>query len=241
MILEESILFTGGSGLLGSEMKKLLPKGYFPSHNEFDIKNYVQIRDYLKNKEISQIIHAAAITSPPIVDKSPIEAIETNIIGTANIVKLASENDLKLVYISTDYVFRGNKGNYIEEEEVFPANKYAWSKLGGECAVKMYNNSLIIRTSFGPNKFPYEKAFVDQWTSRESVSVIAKKIKSLLDKDIKGVIHIGGSRRTVFEYARSLDSSKEIGKLSIKEVKFNVPEDTSLDCSKYNKLIEDKK
>lgn len=239
MILEEEILFTGGSGLLGKEMKNLIPKSYFPSHEEFDIKNYSQMEEYVKDKKIRLLIHAAAITSPPRVDKSPLEALETNIIGTSNVVKLCSKNNFKLIYISTDYVFKGDKGNYKEEDEVLPINKYAWSKLGGECAVRMYDNSLIIRTSFGPNEFPFPKAFIDQYTTREKVSIIAKKITSLLDKEIFGVIHLGGLRRTVFEYAKNLNPSKEIGELSIKDVPFKIPKDTSLDSTKYHKLMEE--
>ena len=50
MILENRILFTGGSGLLGGEIKKLIPNAYFPSHQEFDIENYSQIKEYLKGK-----------------------------------------------------------------------------------------------------------------------------------------------------------------------------------------------
>jgi len=105
--------------------------------------------------------------------------------------------------------------------------------------VRMYDKSLIIRTTFGPNVFPYPKAFVDQWTSRESVSVIAKKIAKLLDKDITGAIHIGGKRKTVYEYAKSLDAAKNIGEISITDVNFAVPRDTSLSCEKYNEIIRE--
>jgi hypothetical protein len=85
--------------------------------------------------------------------------------------------------------------------------------------------------------FPYEKAFVDQWTSRESVSVIVRKINALVDKDITGVVHVGGPRRTVYEYAKSVSSAKEIGRLSIHDVNFAVPVDTSLNCEKYNRIV----
>ena len=101
----------------------------------------------------------------------------------------------------------------------------------------MYDKSLIIRTTFGPNVFPYEKAFVDQWTSRESVSVIAEMISKLVEKDITGVVHVGGMRKTVFEFAKSLDATKDIGELSINDVAFDVPVDTSLNCDKYNESI----
>jgi dTDP-4-dehydrorhamnose reductase len=238
MIDQEKIIFTGGSGLLGSEFKKNLPEINYPSSKDFNILNYEQMEDFIQKGDYNLIIHAAAFTSPPKVDQDPLKALETNIIGTVNITKLCMKHKLKLIYISTDYVFKGDQGNYKEDDPVYPVNKYAWSKLGGECAVRLYDNSLIIRTTFGPNIFPYERAFIDQWTSRESVSVIAKKIIKLLDKELTGVIHIGGERKTVFDYARSLDESREIKPISIKEVNFIIPKDTSLNCEKYLNLIE---
>ncbi|MFX1259518.1 MAG: SDR family oxidoreductase [Promethearchaeota archaeon] len=239
MIEQSKILFTGGSGLLGNEFKKLLPNIHYPSSSEFNVLNYEQMNDYIKNLDINLLIHAAAFTSPPRIDKDPVKAIDVNIIGTSNVVKLCKKNSIKLIYLSTDYVFKGDKGNYKEEDAVLPINKYAWSKLGGECAVRLYDNSIIIRTSFGPNEFPFPKAFIDQWTSRESVKQIAKKIAALLRVEFIGIVHIGGKRKTVFEFAKELDKDKEILELKRNEVDFNVPTDTSLDCSKYNKLMEE--
>lgn len=232
------IIFTGGSGLLGSEFRKILPDIKYPFSKEFNVTNYSQMKQYVESNGCDLVIHAAAMTSPPIVDKEPLKALEINIVGTSNVVKLCMEFDVRLIYISTDYVFRGDKGDYKEDDSVFPVNKYAWSKLGGECVVRMYDKSLIVRTTFGPDVFPYQKAFVDQWTSRESASVIAEKINKLIDKNITGVIHVGGKRKTVFEYAKSLDETRDIGKLSVNDVPFSVPVDTSLNCDKYNELIE---
>jgi dTDP-4-dehydrorhamnose reductase len=233
------IIFTGGSGLLGSEFRKIRPDINYPSSKEFNVTNYEQMKKYVESYGCDLIIHAAAFTSPPLIEKDPLKALEVNIVGTANVVKLCMEFGIRLIYISTDYVFKGDKGNYKETDSVYPVNKYAWSKLGGECAARMYDKSLIIRTTFGPNVFPYQKAFVDQWTSRESVSVIAKKIAKLLNKDICGVIHVGGKRKTVYEYAKSLDTAREIGKLSVNDVGFTVPKDTSLSCEKYNEIIRE--
>ena len=237
MIDRSRILFTGGSGLLGSEFRKILPDIHYPSRKEFDVTNCGQMQHYLEMHPCDVIIHAAAFISPPAIDKDPSKAIEVNIIGTSNVVRLCMQHGARLIYVSTDYVFKGDKGNYAETDPVYPVNKYAWSKLGGECAAAMYDKSLIVRTTFGPNVFPFEKAFVDQWTSRESVAAIAEKISKLVDKDVTGVIHVGGRRRTVFEYAKSLDATRHVGELSIRDVPFAVPVDTSLNCDKYNKLI----
>ena len=230
------VIFTGGSGLLGTAMKKLRPEFLYPTHDEFDVTDFDLMAQYIEYLPCVHIVHAASFISPPKIEANPIKAIEINIIGTSNVVKLCAEYNLKFTYISTDYVFSGEKGNYKETDDVNPTNKYAWSKLGGECAARLYDKSLIIRTSFGPDIFPYDKAFGDQWTSRESVSEISKKISSLIDKDIYGVVHVGGERRTVLEYARSLSSDKVIGEISIKDRPFKTPVDASLNTDYFKSL-----
>ena len=238
MSSDPKILFTGGSGLLGSEIRSHLPDALYPSSAEFDVSNLEQMEAWASSHEFDQVVHAAAFTSPPRIDEDPIRAIDANIIGTANVVKLCATRSLRLIYISTDYVFKGDKGSYREDDPVNPVNKYAWSKLGGECAARLYDKALIVRTSFGPNEFPYPKAFVDQWTSRESVAVLAEKIAKLTRIEATGTLHVGGKRRSVMEYAQGLDPSKEIKELSINEVSFDVPVDTSLDCGRYDELID---
>ena len=230
-------IFTGGSGLLGSEFRKLRSDVLYPGHTEFDVTNFGQMDEYVRMHGCGLVIHAAAFTSPPAVDKDPLKAAEVNILGTVNVVRLCARYGARLIYISTDYVFEGDRGNYVETDPVNPVNKYAWSKLGGECAVRMYDKALIVRTTFGPNRFPYERAFADQWTSREPVSVFALKLAGLVDKDISGVLHVGGSRRTVLEYAQSLDPARTIGGISVNDVSFKVPVDTSLKCERHHHLV----
>jgi dTDP-4-dehydrorhamnose reductase len=231
------VLFTGGTGLLGRHMMPLIAQALFPSHTEFDITDPSGMAAYLSGKTVSTILHAAAFTSPPKINADPKLALDVNIVGTANLVRICMERNIKLLYISTDYVFKGDGGMYREDDPVLPANKYAWSKLGGECAVRMYDNALIIRTSFGDTVFPYEKAFVDQWTSRLRVDVLAKKLIKLLDSDLTGTIHVGGKRQTVMDYAKSISPNKAIGNLTLKEVTFAAPRDTSLDTSQYDSKI----
>lgn len=234
--MQKTIIFTGGSGLLGSEFRALRSDVLYPSSSEFNVTNYPQMEAYAAKHGCDVIVHAAAFISPPMVEKNPEKAVDANIIGTSNVVKLCMKHNARLVYVSTDYVFAGDKGNYVESDPVQPVNKYAWSKLGGECAARMYDKALIVRTSFGPNKFPYEKAFVDQWTSREPVATFARKLAGLIDTDVTGVLHVGGARKTIYEYARGLDPAKSIGQLSIKDVAFRVPVDTSLNTDRYNNV-----
>ena len=237
MIDYSTVLFTGGSGLLGRHMQRLIPQALFPGHAEFDITDPFNVVAYLDGKIVSTIFHAAAFTSPPKINENPKVALDVNIIGTANLVRVCIDRNIKLLYVSTDYVFKGDSGMYKEDDPVLPANKYAWSKLAGECAVRMHDNSLIIRTSFGDTPFPYEKAFVDQWTSRLRVDVLAKKLVKLLESDLTGIIHVGGKRQTVMDYAKSVSPDKAIGNLSLNDVTFVAPKDTSLDTSRYDSKI----
>ncbi len=231
------LLVTGGSGLLGRSLRQVAPESRYPSSSDFDVTNPAQMEVYLDAWPVDVVLHAAAFTSPPKIDQSPDRALAVNVIGTANVVRSCMSRRIRLVYVSTDYVFLGDRGNYCEEDAVHPVNKYAWSKLGGECAVRMYDSALIIRTSFGPDEFPYPKAFVDQWTSRQRVSAAARDILAAVRSQLTGVLHIGGPRRSVHEYATSLDPSKEIGRLSIKDVPFAVPVDTSLDTSRFHRDV----
>jgi dTDP-4-dehydrorhamnose reductase len=231
---------TGGSGLLGTAFRRILPEALYPSSTELDVRSIGSVEAFLGGQAIRTIVHAAAFTSPPKIDQDPARAIATNIAGSANLAAWCLAQGAVLVYISTDYVFKGDKGHYREDDPVFPVNKYAWSKLGGECAVRMLPEHLIIRTSFGPDVFPYPKAFVDQWTSRQSVSVAAAQMVALIESGARGTVHVGGPRRTVMEYARSLDPSRAIEPLSLKDVTFAAPVDTSLDTTRYRQLVKHK-
>jgi dTDP-4-dehydrorhamnose reductase len=209
-----------------------------PAHSEFDLENGAQMAAYLQNAEIDAVLHGAAATSPPTVEKNPVQAMRVNIAGTAELAALCHEAGLRLVYVSTDYIFKGDRGQYREDDELLPQNAYAWSKLGGESAVHMATDSLIIRTSFSPAKFPFPKAFVDQYTSRDSVEVIAPIILDLtLRPEITGIVHVGTARKSVKDLALLLGRS-DVADLRRDEVDFPVPYDTSLDLSRLKSLRE---
>ena len=92
-------------------------------------------------------------------EKNISKSIDLNIVGTANITKVCKKNNIKLIYFSTGYVYEGTKGNYSEDDPVKPFNNYAISKLGGECAVAMYKNSLILRITMTEKPFLHKKAY----------------------------------------------------------------------------------
>lgn len=237
------MLVTGGSGKLGSELKKIYPDALYPTRDELDMTSVSSLYTYFCVNKPDIIIHCAAFTSPPVCENRPFYALEVNIVGTAHLVGYASMLNAKLVYISTEYVFSGREGLYSEIDPVLPQNRYAWTKLGGECCVRMLpkDKQLIVRCAFGPKPFPYDKAPTDQYTSRETVDIIAKQLSTLIDKDACGVYHIGGWRKSVYEYAIATSPEKDIAKCSRLDFSFTVPKDASLDTSKYRKLVEEER
>jgi dTDP-4-dehydrorhamnose reductase len=232
------ILASGGSGLLGKTLKNLDKSIIFPSRIEMDVFNINQIKQQLKIHNPDLFLHLAAFTDNRKLEKNPTEAIKTNIIGTANVALACLEQNIRLVYISTDYVYSGRKGLYKEDDELLPINKYAWSKLGGECAVKQYDNSLIIRTSIGPSLFPYDQAFVDMWTSKDTVEVLAPMILKATKSHVIGILNLGTSRKNMFEYAKK--SNSNVNEATRNEFGDSSDFDTSLDLSKYESCFDTK-
>jgi len=231
------VLVTGGSGLLGTELKAQRSEWYYPARSILDVTNFDKAKKEIVMHKPDKVLHCAALTSPPVCDQNKDAAIQVNKVGTENLVKICSAYDIPLIYISTDYVFDGLKegGMYKENDLPHPVNFYAVTKRLGEVAVENYPNGLIIRTSFcSKDKWPYPGAFIDKFTSFDTVDVIAKEIIKAVRKDILGLIHIGTTRKSFYDLAKRL--SPEVKEMSIQDVQFNVPPDTSLDSSKWRGL-----
>ena len=227
-------MITGGSGLLGTELLKLRPDLLAPTRAELDVSDSTAVTDWVAENRPDIIIHAAAATNNREIEADPSEAVATNVGGSANIAQACQGSRIRLVYLSTDYVYRGDKGNYSEEDEVHPANVYAETKLAGELAVRTVPNHLIIRTSFGSSKFAYPGAFTDKWSSKEYVDIIAPQILEAALSPLTGVVNIGGPRRTLYEYAA--ERNPDVTKLTIGESEFDTPTDTSLNLDRWMKF-----
>ena len=203
LLNNKRIVITGGTGRFGLELKKTKNKYkiFFPSKKKLNILKKKSKFNYLKSKKPKYLIHLAGLSRPMNIHKKFIKkSIDLNIIGTANITKICSDLGIKLIYFSTSYVYPGIKGNYNENSSLLPNNNYAWSKLGGECAVQMYNNSLILRVCMTEKPFVHKKAFADFITNFIFHEDVAKYIFKLIDK--KGVINVGGKIQSVYNFAK---------------------------------------
>ena len=201
-----------------------------------DVRSMTSIALWVENNRPDIIIHTAALTRPmSIHDKKPIESLHTNVIGTANVVGICMMMGIKMVYISTDFVYPGIKGDYKEEDPLLPVNKYAWSKLGGECAVKLHNDHLILRVAMCSKPFPHKAAIADSKKSLIYDDDVADIILMLLDKN--GTINIGGKSSSIYEFAKK--ENPEVGKIYLEDIKEIMPKDTSMNLDKMKELLNE--
>ena len=169
-------------------------------------------------------------------DDDIVKSIDLNIIGTCNLVKACSLLNIKIIYFSTCYVYSGLKGDYKEQDPLLPSNNYAWSKLAGESAVKLYKNSLILRISMTEKPFVHKSAFKDFITNFIFHDEVAKFLPKLFK--YKGIINVGGPSQSAYEFAKKYNPNiKGVlkKKMKIKENKLNF----SMNIKKLKRIISD--
>ena len=221
----EKILVTGSKGMLGCDLCPILKKeGYKVIETDIDnldITNFEITEKMLVKHNPNIIIHLAAYTD---VDKAE-DNIETarkiNFEGTKNLAKICSKLDIKLIYISTDYVFDGLKNSpYEPQDSPNPINNYGLTKLGGENAIKKYcKNYIIARTSWLYGI--YGKNFVEtmlKLSNKENLKVVndqtgcptwTKDLSNALIKLIKenkiGIFHVCSCGQTTwYNFAKEI-------------------------------------
>jgi len=207
MVGKDTILVTGGFGKLGTELVPILSQTssavLVPKHAELDVKNTQAIIDFCKKNSITQILHLAAISDQKWADQHKPESYETNVIGTRNVANAAKILNIKITYISTDYIFDGIVGGYKEEDAPKPANWYGFTKYAGELEVQNSGAEYcIIRTSFRPKTWAFPTAFTNVITSADYVDVIAKEISYCIQSKLTGIIHIGTPKKSFHDLAK---------------------------------------
>jgi dTDP-4-dehydrorhamnose reductase len=243
------VLISGSRGKLAThlvEQGRETEYAVIPLDREnMDITDRRSIAVALDEHKPDIFIHAAAYTRPMSKhQKNADTSIETNIIGTANTVLECMSRGIKLVYISTDYVYPGSKGEYSEDEPLSPyignndgVTKYGWSKLGGECAVKMYDGSLILRVCMCNYPFPHAKAVIDIKKSLMYDYEAAGVILQLLGE--RGTINVGGPSQSVYNFVKQ--TNPKIDKLSRKDIgDVLIAPDTSMNTSKMKSILRGK-
>ena len=181
-----NILVTGANGQLGSELKDFELKYpqfnfYFTNSQELDITNHSLVRSFIIENKIEIIVNCAAYTA---VDKAETEHVlcnEINHLAVANFAQIAKEQNIKLVQISTDYVFDGESYKpYLESDSTNPQSVYGTTKLAGEIAIQNIapQNSIIIRTSWVYSSYGnnFVKTMLRLGREREELSIIVDQV-----------------------------------------------------------------
>ena len=217
----KKILVTGGDGRFANELKKIKTNLNFVFLNKkkLDICNLNSIIRAIKKYKPKIVLHLAGLSRPmDIHEKDIFESINLNIIGTANLVAVCSKLKIKIVYFSTSYIYPGIKGNYNEKDPLLPWNNYGWSKLGGECAVQMYENSLILRVCMTQKPFVHKKAYSNVKSNFIYHEDLAKIFLKLVNK--KGIYNIGGKSQSIYNFAKKTNENVK-KKISIGEFPLN--------------------
>ena len=240
-----TILLSGGGGEFAKQFIKSNKASNIiaPRKKEMNITNPPDIDKFINKHSPNIFLHAAAYTRPMKKHQdNPEVSINTNIIGTCNIALACIKYGIKLIYISTDYVYPGTRGNYNEESPLSPFiggddgnTKYGWSKLGGECAVRMHNDYLILRVCMCNKPFPHDKGVIDVKKSLIYNSEAAEITHKLLNKT--GVINVGGEAQSAYDFAKK--DNPNLQKISRKDIEdVNIAPDTSMDISRLKNIIQ---
>lgn len=199
----KKIIITGSNSRFAKSLKKqFIGKNiFYTDRKKLNILDINSIEKNFREFKPKILIHIAGLSRPMnIHDKNINESIDKNIIGTCNIVKVCKKYSVKLIYFSTNYVYPGTKGNYKETDPLLPINNYAWSKLGGECAVQMYKNSLILRVSMTEKPFVHKEAYANVKSNFMYYEKASKMLFKIINK--KGVFNFGGKSQTVYNFIK---------------------------------------
>jgi dTDP-4-dehydrorhamnose reductase len=270
------LLITGSSGMLGSNLIYELGSNYelygidnSTANPELQKQFQIDMRDSAKLGEVFSVIrpdfvvHCAALTDVDMCEDNYVSARETNALATKHLVSLVG-SETRFIYISTDSVFDGKRGNYSETDLPCPLNNYAKTKLEGEWFVEQgLSNYVIIRTNlYGWNRvkgrafaeWVYQsleqkkciKMFTDVIFSPISVYTLSSYIEKLLNLDFVGRLNIG-TKDPISKYDFGVKLAKLFGldaslitPVSVETFNFKAPrpKNTSLAVSIAEKILD---
>jgi dTDP-4-dehydrorhamnose reductase len=272
------LLITGASGLFGSKLAKTaFDKGIevYAGYNTgspscgvpvfFDVCDKIQVEQAFAAVKPDVVVHAASLTD---VDKCEINrelAWKINVEGTKNVAESVERNGVFLVFISTDYVFSGEKSCYKETDKTGPINYYGLTKLKAEEAVQQIvpgccvaRSSVIYGASPASGKINFalwllnklksgEKLQIvtNQWVSPTFNTSLANMVLDIVEQRLGGIFHLSGASR-VSRYDFALKVAEVFGLKTeliepVESSSFNWPAkrpmDSSLDVSKAQRLL----
>ncbi|MBC8095192.1 MAG: SDR family oxidoreductase [Akkermansiaceae bacterium] len=257
---------TGAAGLIGNHLiqnaSEFAPgwRSRALTRADFDLTDFAAVRRAFRDDPPQLVIHCAALSQSPACQKNPALAKKLNVDVTARLAELAA--DIPFVFFSTDLVFDGRKGNYIESDQVNPLSLYAETKVAAEAIVLANPRHTVIRTSLNGGTSPSGdrgfneqlrrsfasgqtlKLFSDEYRSPISATETARAVWELAAQNRTGLYHIAGSERLSRWQIGQLIAARwpelhprlEASSLADYQGAPRSP-DTSLDCEKAQKFL----
>jgi dTDP-4-dehydrorhamnose reductase len=269
------IIATGSSGLLGITLVNVLKGNHEvigidkiastnqPSVLALDITRKHDTVEAIVKLHPSVLVHTAAETNVDLCETNQEHARRINVEGTANVAEGCAKVGAKMIFISTDYVFDGTKGQYSEIDQPNPISFYGFSKLEAEhIATSKLSNALIMRSSvlygWHPSKLNFAtwvikglrehqtlRVVKDHMNSPTLVDNLANAIRLAIARNSEGLLHVAGSERiSRFDFARRIAKTFNLEESLLVPVKMSDlnwvarrPEDSSLDVIKAEKEL----
>ncbi len=188
----------GSSGVLGTELVKYLNTK--PEHTVIPLKrtdfDIVSAKTTPILENIDYVIHTAGFVDTFGCENHPDKAMDVNVKGTINVVNFTNNLNAKLIYISSEYVFSGETGNYTIHDRLNPINVYGKTKAASEYIVSICKKYQIIRCPFF--RKIHDAAFTDQICNRYFVTELPEKIINNILYNSENIVHITGEIDTVY-------------------------------------------
>lgn len=233
MDLNKKILVLG-NGILGKEISKQTGWDNISREKDgFDITDPSLLEEMFLDK-YDVIINCIANTNTYLEEKEP--HWKVNYEGVANLVEYCNNKGIKLVHISTDYVYAKAEPNQTEEDvPVHQGTWYAYTKLLGDSHVQLKSKDyLIIRGGHKPNPFPYDNAYSDIVGNFDYVDKNASIIIKLVKNNSSGVFNIGTEPKSMYDLAKK--TNKNVGK-DVCGLGCNLPKTLLMNINKLKKEL----
>jgi dTDP-4-dehydrorhamnose reductase len=231
------VLITGASGLYGSKLTQLIQEEHqvyaaygknkpaYGNPIQFDVSNKIQVENAFKKADPDVVVHAASLTNVDTCETDKSLAWKINVEGTRNIAEAAKAYDAFLFYVSTDYIFNGEKGNYIETDKPDPINYYGLTKLKAENIVHdTVNQYCIARTSvlYGASptagKINFALWLINKLRKKETVKILtdqtnsptlntnlAEMTREIIQRKKTGIYHLSGDTQiSRYDFAKMI-------------------------------------
>ena len=208
---------TGAGGLIGHCLAQTAPehaRGWEVmrlTRSRLNLEDFAAVRAAFGAEQPQLVLHCAAISGSTDCERDPVRARQVNVAVTARLAELAA--DIPFVFFSTDLVFDGRKGNYVEGEPPNPLGTYAETKVLAEPAVLRNPRHTVVRTSLNGGTSPTGdrgfneqmrlawkagrvlKLFTDEYRSPIAAPLTARAVWELVARNQPGLYHIAGSER----------------------------------------------